>query len=314
MKSFKAIGAVVISVAMLAGLGACGTTDEPNKTAGVGKSGTSSGSHPAPYDVSGIRKDGRIAGMVPQSVAGDGKFTVAMQTSYAPSEFMDEDGKTPIGYDVDLSKALARVMGLEPDIVSASFDSIIPAIGSKYDAGISSHTITKEREQAVDFVSSFKAGTAFAVQKGNPKHLKAGDLCGSKVGVQTGTMEEQGADKLGKACVAGGGKPIEVQSYKRQTDAATALMTGKVDAFYADSQVTGYAIKQTRGKMERLGEDSDIVLQGIALKKGDGQMVQATQQAMQKLIDDGTYGKIMDHWGVKSGAVDKAEVNPEVAQ
>ncbi|RBP99897.1 ABC transporter substrate-binding protein [Bifidobacterium xylocopae] len=311
MKSFKALGAALISVAMLAGLGACGTTDEPDKAAGSAKSPSAS-SHPAPYDVSGIRKDERIAAMVPQSVAADGKFTVGMETTYAPGEFVDEDGKTPIGFDVDLSNALAKVMGLKPEMASASFDAIIPAIGSKYDAGISSFTITKEREQAVDFVTSFKAGTAFAVQKGNPKHLKADDLCGSKVGVQTGTMEEQGADKLGKACKAQGRKPIEVQSYKLQTDAATAVMTGKIDVFYADSQVTGYAIKQTGGKLEQLGKDSDVVLQGIAIKKGDTRMVDATQNAMQKLIDDGTYGKIMDHWGVKSGAVDKAEVNPAV--
>ncbi|AKV55479.1 Solute-binding protein of ABC transporter system [Bifidobacterium actinocoloniiforme DSM 22766] len=312
MKSIKALGAAVISLALLASLGACGTTDEPSKSGGSGKD-SSALSHPTPYDVSGIKKDDAIASLVPQSVAGDGKFKVGMETTYAPGEFVDEDGKTPIGYDVDLSKALAQEMGLKPEMVSASFDSIIPSIGSKYDAGISSFTITKEREQAVDFVTSFKAGTAFAVKKGNPKKLQDSDLCGSKVGVQTGTMEEQGADKLSKECTAKGKKAIDVQSFKLQTDAATAVMTGKIDVFYADSQVTGYAIKQTGRNLEQLGKDSDVVVQGIALKKGDTQMVEATQKAMQKLIDDGTYGKIMDHWGVKSGAVDKAEVNPEVA-
>ncbi|BDR54982.1 ABC transporter substrate-binding protein [Bombiscardovia apis] len=311
MKSYKALGAAVISVVLLAGLGACGTTDEPASQES-GKDSAAS-SHPAPFDVSGIKKDDAIAALVPKSVSDDGMFTVGMETTYAPGEFVGKDGKTPIGYDVDLSNALAQVIGLKPKMASASFDAIIPAIGSKYDAGISSFTITKEREQAVDFVSAFKAGTAFAVQKGNPKNLNDSDLCGSKIGVQTGTMEEQAADKLAKDCKAQGKKDIEVQSYKLQTDAATAVMTGKIDVFYADSQVTGYAIKQTDGKLEQLGKDSDVVLQGIAIKKGDKQMVETMQKAMQKLIDDGTYSKIMEHWGVQSGAIDKAEINPEVA-
>ncbi|BDR52654.1 ABC transporter substrate-binding protein [Bombiscardovia nodaiensis] len=314
MKSMKALAAAAISVVVLASLGACGTTDEPDKTSGSkDSSSSSSNSHPSAYDVSGIKKDDAIAALVPKSVSEDGKFTVGMETTYAPGEFVGEDGKTPMGFDVDLSNAIAQVIGLKPEMASAAFDAIIPAIGSKYDAGISSFTITKEREQAVDFVSSFKAGTAFAVQKGNPKKLKDSDLCGSKIGVQTGTMEEQDADKLAKDCKAQGKKDIEVQSYKLQTDAATAVMTGKIDVFYADSQVTGYAIKQTEGKLEQLGKDSDVVLQGIAIKKGDQQMTNAMQKAMQKLIDDGTYGKIMEHWGVQSGMIDKAEINPEVA-
>ena len=311
MGKMKAAAAAALSVALLASVGACGTTDEADKTGQGGKAETSS--HPAAFDVSGIQKDPAIAAMVPESVAKDGKLTVGMETTYAPGEFMDEDGKTPIGYDVDLSKAIAKVMGLEGEMVSASFDTIIPAIGSKYDAGISSFTITKERMQSVDFVSTFKAGMAFAVKKGNPSKIDPNDICGAKVGVQTGTIEEQQAtDTISADCKAKDKKPVDVQSYKQQTDAATAVVNGKIDVFYADSQVTGYAIKQTGGQLEKLGKDTDIVLQGAALKKDSG-MAEATQAAMQKLIDDGTYAKILKNWGVQSGAVEKAETNPAVS-
>lgn len=312
MEKIRTFLAAALSLTLMVSLGACGTTDQEEGASQGGKSQTSS--HPAAFDVSGIKKDPAIAAKVPASVAQDGKLTVGMETTYAPGEFMDEDGKTPIGYDVDLSKAIAKVMGLKAEMVSASFDSIIPAIGTKYDAGLSSFTITKERMGSVDFVTSFKAGTAFAVKKGNPSKIKADDMCGVKVGVQTGTIEEQEAtDTLSAQCKAKGKKPVDVQSYKQQTDAATAVITGKVDVFYADSQVTGYAIKQTSGQLEQLGKDTDIVLQGIALKKGDTAMTEATQEALQKLIDDGVYAKILKNWGVQSGAVDKAEINPEVS-
>ena len=78
-------------------------------------------------------------------MAGDGTLTVGTDTSYAPAEFLAEDGKTPVGFDVDLSKALAAVFGLKENAVSSTFDSIIPSVGSKYDIGISSFTVTKER-------------------------------------------------------------------------------------------------------------------------------------------------------------------------
>ena len=93
--------------------------------------------------------------MLPDYVTKDGKLTVGMDTSYAPAEFLAADGKTPVGFDVDIAKALAGVFGLEADPETANFDSIIPAVGAKYDIGISSFTVTKERLEAVDFVSHF---------------------------------------------------------------------------------------------------------------------------------------------------------------
>ena len=55
-----------------------------------------------------------------------------------------------------------------------------------------------------------------------------------------------------------------------------------------------------------------VVGAAIAIKKGDSQTTEAVQKAMQKLMDDGTYTKILQHWGVESGALDKAEINPAV--
>ena len=99
-------------------------------------------------------------------------------------------------------------------------------------------------------------------------------------------------------------------SSKLQTDAATNVVTGKADVFYADSPVAGYAISQTDGQLQALGKDEGSVKQGIAIAKNDDQTTKAVQKAVQKLMDDGTYMKILKHWGVQSGALDKAEINP----
>ena len=306
-KALKTAAAFMLSVAMLATGAACGTSDDSDASA---SKSSSKSSELTGYDVSGVKKDDAIAKMLPDYVTKDGKLTIGTNPSYAPAEFLDADGKTQIGYDMDLARAMGNIFGLETEIVSSNFDTIIPAIGSKYDLGIAAFTITKERMESVDFVSYFTAGMGYAVATGNPKNVDENDLCGLNVAVETGTVEEEAINKTAKQCKADGKKDITIQSSKQQTDATTAVVTGKADVFFADSPVVGYAIAQTDGQLEQLGKDFDEVPNAIAIKKGDQQLDEAVQKAVQKLMDDGTYMKILKHWGVESGAVDKAEINP----
>jgi len=306
-KSLKAAAACALSVAMLFAGAACGTSDGSDDAASS-DSGSKS-SELTGYDVSSVQKDDDIAKLLPDYVTKDGKLTIGMDTSYAPAEFLAEDGKTPVGFDVDIAKALAQVFGLEADPETANFDSIIPSVGSKYDIGISSFTVTKERLEAVDFVSHFDAGSAWAVKKGNPNKVDTSDLCGKKVAVQTATMQETAANKMAKQCKADGKAEMDVISSKLQTDVTTNVVTGKADVFYADSPVAGYAIAQTDGELETLGKTEGIAPEGIVVKKGDQQMDEALQKALQKLIDDGTYMKILKYWGVQDGAISKPEIN-----
>ncbi len=308
-KALKTAAAFMLSVAMLATGAACGTSDDSDASA---SKSSSKSSELTGYDVSGVKKDDAIAKMLPDYVTKDGKLTIGTNPSYAPAEFLDADGKTQIGYDMDLARAMGNIFGLETEIVSSNFDTIIPAIGSKSDLGIAACTITKERMESVDFVSYFTAGMGYAVAAGNPKNVDEKDLCGLNVAVETGTVEEEASNKTAKQCKADGKKDITIQSSKQQTDATTAVVTGKADVFFADSPVVGYAIAQTEGQLEQLGKDFDEVPNAIAIKKGDSQTAEAVQKAMQKLMDDGTYTKILQHWGVESGALDKAEINPAV--
>ncbi len=305
--NLRKLAVFALSAAMIVSLGACGTSEKSDSTA----SGNSeSSSNTTGYDVSGVTKDDDIAAMLPESVTKDGKLTVGMDTSYAPAEFLAEDGKTPIGFDVDIAKALANMFGLEALPQTSNFDSIIPSIGTKYDIGISSFTITPERMEAVDFVSMFKAGSTWVVKKGNPNKVDASDLCGLKIAVQTGTTQEEEVNAAAKQCKADGKSEVQILSNKLQTDVTTNMATGKADVFYADSPVAGYAIAQTEDTLEALGEDVGVTKEAVAIKKGDSDTAKAVQAALQKLMDDGTYMKILKHWGVEAGAIDKAEINP----
>lgn len=304
--SLKPVAALILGAAMIISLAACGNAAE----SGSDGAPTDDTAELTGYDVSGVEKDDAIAALLPESVTKDGKLTVGMDTSYAPAEFLAEDGKTPIGYDVDLVKALANVFGLEADPQTANFDTIIPSVGSKYDIGVSSFTVTPERLDAVDFVTFYKAGSTWVTRDGNPDGVDTSDLCGVKVAVQTGTSQEEAISEMNEQCKADGKKEIDVLSSKLQTDVTTNVVTGKAAVFYADSPVAGYAVSQTDGELQTLGSDEGVTKEGAVVKKGDTATDQALQQAFQKLIDDGTYMKILKYWGVESGAVDTAEINP----
>ena len=193
----KTIAAAALSVAMLFSAAACGTSDKASDS-GSDKGGSSKSVTITSYDVSSVKKDDAIAALLPESVTKDGKLTIGTNPSYAPAEFLDADGKTQIGYDMDFARAMGNLFGLETEIVSSNFDTIIPAIGSKYDLGIAAFTITKERMESVDFVSYFTAGMGYAVAGGNPKNVDENDLCGLNVAVETGTVEEEAINKTAK--------------------------------------------------------------------------------------------------------------------
>jgi len=258
---------------------------------------------------SAIVKVDSIAALLPRGIASSGTLVVGADTSYAPAEFLDVDGITPVGYDVDLANAIAIVLGLKADVRTADFSSIIPAVGSTYDVGISSFTINAERVAQVNMVQYLEAGEAFAVGRGNPQGISHDDLCGVTVAVQAGTIQEEELDTLAEECESAGKQSIRRLSFDTQTGATSALVDGRADVMYADSPIIAYAV-QTSRRLEQLGEPFATAPQGIAVSKDDQALTAAIQKAVQELIDSGAYGRILTSWLVSASQVTTAELNP----
>jgi polar amino acid transport system substrate-binding protein len=259
-----------------------------------------------------VEKVDSIAALVPASISEDGKLSFGTDASYAPSEFIDVDGKTIVGFDVDLGKAVAEVMGLEGTFANSPFDALIPAVADsgKFEASMSSFTINDERLKRVNMVSYFNAGTAWATATGNPAGVSQDNACGKKIAVQKGTVQAEDIAARSKTCVDEGKDAIQIDTYQLQSDATTAVATGKDDAMLADSPVIAFAIKQTGDKLEQLGDIYDAAPYGAVVAKDQTQLAQAFQQAFQTLIDNGQYEQILTVWNVQKGAITKSEVNP----
>ena len=286
---------------------------DPTTSSNSENAPSTTASHTASYDVSTIPTVDEIAALVPDDIKKRGTLRNGASTGYAPAEYMDADGQTPIGYDIDINKALAKVMGLNAgETKHSEFPTIIPALGTKFDVGISSFTITSEREQQVNMVSYLNVGSAWGVAAGNPKNFDPSDPCGSTIAVQTGTAQEEYAATLSDECVAAGKEKITVMPHELQTDIATKLIGGQYDATLADSTVIGYTSSQSAGKIEQLGDTFESAPQGVAVAKDDAQLAEAVQKAMQYLMDNGYLNDILASYGAENAALTTAALNPSV--
>ncbi len=273
---------------------------------------TTSGAAPIPTQaIPAVAADPALAGLVPDALKSGGKLVVGSDTSYAPNEFKDEKGKI-VGMDVDLGAAIAQKLGLTAEFQSAGFTDIIPGIQSnKYQLGMSSFTATKERQEQVDMVTYFSAGTSAAVKKGNPDKIDLADLCGKKVAIQDGTTQaDEIKDTRNPDCAKAGKTaiPNDGDRFTLQTDVAQALVSGRDQVMLADSPVIDYALKQTGGQLEKLGDTYGSAPYGVILAKGSP-LSKAVQGAIQSLMTDGTYKTILDKWGVSAGAITTSEIN-----
>jgi len=257
--------------------------------------------------------DEALAAKVPDAIKSDGKILIGTDASYAPNEFLDTDGKTVVGWDVDLFNAVAAKLGLKTEYESAVFDAIIPGLQSgKYEAGVSSFTINDDRKKQVNMVSYFNAGTQWGTKKGNPTGVQPDDACGKKVAVQTNTVQDTDdvSSKRQEGCKSAGKPAITIDRYQRQDQATAAVVSGKDDAMLADSPVLAYAVKQTNGQLELLGDIYDAAPYGYVIKKDQTEFAQAVADAVKALITDGTYKTILEKWGVEAGAITDPTVNP----
>lgn len=263
-------------------------------------------------DTSG-KADSKLAAMVPDSIKSDGKVVVATDPTYAPMELVDSDGSTIIGVDPEIGKAIGDVLGVKFTFVKSTFDAIIPGLSAgKYELGMSSFTDTKEREKVLDFVTYFKAGTDLMVPAGNPKKLSVDNesLCGLSVAAEKGTIQsDQDIPDRSKKCTAAGKKAIDEKVYPDQNAVNLALATGRVDAALADSGVAGYMAEKSDKKFEVVGKPYSTAPYGIAVPKDSGDFKKALQGAVDEIIKNGTYAKILKKWASDGGAITKSEIN-----
>ncbi|MEU9558364.1 ABC transporter substrate-binding protein [Streptomyces fumanus] len=260
--------------------------------------------------VSAVHEDSALAAALPAELRASGKLRIGSGIGVPPVAFSPEDGGPPRGVDIDVSEAVARVLGLKVERKHVSGASLITGLDAgRYDLGTANLSVTEERKQAVDFVLYLTDGTGFAVRDGSElkKIDNLGQICGLRVGTGTGTTFEADLEAANKKCVADGRKPITISTYPDAAAHFLALRQGRVDVLMTTSSVLRYAATQQPGL--RYLNEIERKNVGLAVKKGSP-LAGPLKDAVNQLIKDGTYAKILEKWRLEPAAIDKSVVNP----
>lgn len=304
----RSLTAAAATAALALTLAACGSDDDTGADDG-GTGDAGAGAEGGDFDAASVEADEELAALVPEDVREAGALTIGTDASYAPNEFLDEDGSTIVGFDIDLFTALANKLDLDVEFENGAFPSLIAGVTSdRYDAAVSSFTINEERLEQVTMVSYFNAGTQWAVASGNPEDVDPDAACGLTVAVQTGTVQaDEDLPVRQEEC---GDDPIDVLPFDGQDQATQALVSGRAQAMLADSPVIAYAVQQTNGQIETAGDIYDSAPYGYVFSPDDTELADAFAAALESAAEDGTYDSVLDAWGLAEGGVTEFEVQP----
>ena len=224
----------------------------------------------------------------PKMTQQEGVLRVGSETTFPPFEFTE--GDKYVGFDVDLSEAIAKKLGLKMEFKSMGFDALIPALNSgNIDVAIAGMSITDERKKVVVFSDPYyTSGLIVMVKKADDKIKGFNDLEGKRIAVQIGTT---GANKAGEV------KNGQVTAFNDNTAAAMELKNGGADAVINDSPVLKYYLQQGGSADAKVvGDVMNSEDYGIAVKKGNEKLAAEINKALAEMKQNGEYDKLYKTW------------------
>ncbi len=292
------------------GLNSSPSTDSPEPTS---QGGEAAGATSGPADVA-VEMNPELNAMLPEDIKSDGVITMATQAAYPPFGFMADDGQTIVGLDIDLANAIGDKLGVDVEVVNTSFDAIIPSLqAKKVDMAMASIGDTKEREKVIDFATYYWNGTVILVKKGNPEGITAELACGVDIGVIRGSLQQTTFLPAHEPrCEEAGKEPPTAQVYQDGPQAQLALSSGRIDGVMQDAPPLVDQVNKNPDAFEIAGP---LIRNpnpgGVAFPKGSG-LVEPVNQALNELMEDGTYARVLGEWGLDDIQIDKSEINGAV--
>ncbi|MGV1760348.1 ABC transporter substrate-binding protein [Rhizobium sp. A22-96] len=257
--------------------------------------------------------DQKLHDMLPEKIKSAGEIKVGTEPQTPPYDFYGEDNKTIIGLERELRDEMGTRLGVKFTDVPAQFASIIPGIqAGRFDMGMSAFGDFSEREKIVDVVNYMLEGTSIIVLEGNPKGVhKLKDACGLNAGAVQGSIPLQLLDKQKTLCPAD--KPLNVMQFPANDQIKIALQSGRVDLSMDTTGVAAYSLQHQPEGNKKLalvsGTQYAVGYQAMLVGKESPQLRDALSATMQSMIDDGSYAKIFEKWGLGDNKLDKVTIN-----
>jgi ABC-type amino acid transport substrate-binding protein len=321
-------GALVLAAGVVVALAGCAANASAGTGSGSGSDdgtvtiGAASNGAATETKVS-VQEDSKLHDELPASVRDAGTLTIgvgALPSGFPPLAFTGDDQKTLTGSEPDLGRLVAAKLGLEPQVKNATWDNLFVGIDSgKYDVGFSNITVTEQRKEKYDFASYRQDNLALQVLASSSLTFD-GDpsvLAGKTVSVSSGTNQEKILLEWQKDLQAKG-EDFSIKYYPDGNAIKLALDSGKIDAYFGPNPTIAYQNTQSKGtakptKTAGTYSGAGSSLQGLiaATTKKDSGIAKPVADAIDELIEDGTYAKWLRAYNLSNEAVKQSEVNPE---
>jgi polar amino acid transport system substrate-binding protein len=221
-----------------------------------------------------------------EDVKKDGKMIVATEGQFAPFNYFQ--GSTLTGFEVELAEMVAKKMGVTIEWKALSFDALLAGLRQdRWDLAIASHGITDERAKAVTFANPHycSGGVIVSLSKAVSK---VADLNGKQVSVQTGTTYLENVKKLSGV--------KEVKNFPQDTDARSAMLSRRVDAWVTDKFVAATAMKSNAGAGMVMGDFVFVERIAAAVSKGNSTLAQGYNKALGEVMADPAYAALSNKY------------------
>ena len=224
----------------------------------------------------------------------DGVLMVGVEIGYPPMEYFDEDGATPIGFDMEYAQALADEMGLQLEIVDTAWDGIFAGVATdKYDVILSCVSWTEGRNEEYNLSKTYVANAPVVVVPNDSDIADIADLEGKSVAVQMETT----ADYLIQEKIAEG-MNTDLRQYEKVINAFDEIKAGRVDAVCTDSVVAAYYLGDEASNYKTVWQSPEKEPICMCLKKGNDALQAALEDALAKLRENGKLAEIsMKYFG-----------------
>ncbi|MEU2349111.1 ABC transporter substrate-binding protein [Modestobacter sp. NPDC049651] len=263
------------------------------------------------------KEDAAAAELVPPSIAADGKLTIAVAGLGAPPlGFLASDNSTVVGSEVDIASLVADSLGLQLEVQNMSWEQWPLALQSGgVEAVFSNVGVNKARLELFDFATYRQGVMAFTTAPDSTLTFKeAKDIAGHTIAVASGTNQERILLDWNEQNEAAGLEPAQLQYFANDADVQLALQSGRIEGYLAPNPSAVY--QESLGKVRIAGTVNagwpNTTYVAATSLKGNG-LVDAFEAALQHTFDDGSYRKTLERWGLSGEAVDKPEINPQVA-
>lgn len=286
----KLVAAMTAAVLCMTALTACGDS-------GKQAAETGTGAETIAHEVgTGSETTAGESTTLPESMAGenasasealaDGVLNVGTNAEFPPFEYVNDNGE-PDGFDIALIKAIGEKIGVDVQVDNMEFASLVSSIGTKIDVSIAGMTVTEERKQTVDFSNTYYTAVQYVILPEGSAIATADDLKGKNIGVQLGTTGDFIAEEIENA---------NVSQYNKAVDAVNDLVNGRLDCVIIDKNPALVFESKFAGKVTAV-DGAQFAFEAeeyaIAMPKGDVALAAQVNAALEELVADGTFDKLV---------------------